>query len=289
MLKAAHLLAVATLLPVPASAWGALGHRMVATAALPDLPAELAPWFAGQEGTLPDHANDPDHWKRQDPLEGPRHYLNCELYGGADQVPIPEDAARARLGPDLFKQAGEVPWTIQARVQELTAAFTSLDRDQVALKAAILCHYVGDINVPLHTTTNHDGDETGQHGIHSRWETGLLERLEEQEGWVPDVRPAVLSPGSATAPWSWLRQSFALVPGVLADDLTSDQKGARPAEAGMTRAYWDTFMQLQEPHVKEQINLSAQRTAEMIILAWTAAGSPANPSNTVHRPVQASR
>ena len=46
------LFAVALAAP-PLPAWGPQGHRMLATAALLDLPPEVAPWFAGQEAILP--------------------------------------------------------------------------------------------------------------------------------------------------------------------------------------------------------------------------------------------
>jgi len=121
---------------------------------------------------------------------------------------------------------------------------------------------------------DHDGERTGQHGLHQRWESGLLDHFVSQEGWVPEVRPAALGPEPAQAPWAWLQEAFDLVPGVLADDLTAkDASGA----GGYGPVYWQTFLQLQEPGVKERLNLSAQRAAEMILLAWTLAGSPVAP------------
>jgi hypothetical protein len=266
---AAALLAAFTTAPLPA--WGVVGHQLVATSALADLPPGLAPWFEGQEDILRDHASDPDHWKDTDPLERPRHFLECEPYGGPGQVPMDEDAARALLGPDLFQQSGQVPWSILARVQVLTEGFASGDPAQAALDAAILSHYVGDLSVPLHTTVNRHGHQTGQRGIHKRWQIELVERMENDEGWTPEVRPARLGPGPQAAPWAWLKQGFALVPGLLADDLAAQQ-----AEGGgeFGEDYWRVFRQAQEPHVKEQLTLGAQRTAQMILLAWTRAGSP---------------
>jgi hypothetical protein len=32
-------------------------------------------------------------------------------------------------------------------------------------------HYLGDLNVPLHTTMNYNGQLTGQEGIHGFWES----------------------------------------------------------------------------------------------------------------------
>jgi len=45
----------------------------------------------------------------------------------------------------------------------------------------------------------------------------------------------------------------------------------------MDASYWTAFRQLQEPHVKEQLTLAAQRTAEMILFAWIRAGKPQVP------------
>ena len=291
MLRSTIILLALTLLPgSPARAWGAVGHRMLATAALKDLPPDLAGWFAGHEATLPDHANDPDHWKEHDRLEGPRHFLDSEYYGGAARVPLAEGDARRMLGAATFQVAGQVPWTIQDREGQLVQAFAGGDPAAVALAASILSHYVGDLSVPLHTTVNYNGQVTHQPGIHARWESGLLERIVAAEGWVPDVRPAVLGTDPMDEPWAWLQGSFDLVPGVLADDMTAEQADGPASAAGPARVppdfgpdYWTTFLQLQEPHVKEQLDLAAQRTAGMILMAWTQAGSPAAP------PAQSSR
>jgi hypothetical protein len=226
---------------------------------------------------MADHVMDPDHWKRKDSQEGPRHFLDCEAYGGPAGVPRDEDAARARLGADLFQRSGQVPWVIQAHVGYLTRAFKSGDAERTAFEAAILCHYVGDINVPLHTTSNYDGDETGQHGVHGRWESGLTERIVNRAGWFPGR--VLASPGGANLddPWTWLRQSFDLVPSVLADDRTAAGEGPAPLQGMRDEGYWKAYMDLQGPRVKEQLERSAAHTADMIVLAWVNAGSPPSP------------
>ncbi len=256
---------------VPLGAWGAKGHRMVAQAALRDLPPPVGAWFQGQEDTLPEHANDPDVWRSSDPLEGPRHYLDCEPYGGPDAVPRDLDAAQAMLGPEAFQQDGQVPWTIQDRVDTLTRAFQGGDPAQVAYQAAILCHYVADLAVPLHTTSNYNGQMTGQKGVHHRWETGLVQRL---GSWQPEVRPAGLGRDAWYAPWTWLGDSYALVAAVLGDDLAASQgESFELKEPGP--GYWQAFERLQMPVVKARLTLAAQRTAQMILLAWNRAGQPA--------------
>lgn len=264
-------LAGSALAVLPAAAWGVTGHRLVASAALKDLPPGPCAWFSGQEAVLPGYANDPDQWKHHDHRESTRHFLDSEAYGGPSRVPQDEAKAKHRLGPDLFQRSGQVPWVILDRVQRLADAFNGGDPFQVAVQAAYLSHYVGDLNVPLHTTSNYDGDASGQHGVHGRWEAGLVERIEAREGWRPDVRPA--AEADPSAPWAWLQESYGLVPQILADDQTAMAQGAG-------EAHWEKLLQLEEATVKERLSLAAQRTAQMILLAWTMAGSPPAPQGS---------
>lgn len=276
MRHAASTCLLSLLLAPALSAWGALGHRLVASTALRDLPPGAAAWFAGREDLLAGHASDPDTWKDSDPGERPRHYLHCEAYGGAPSVPRDEAAARADLGDDLFQASGQVPWVVLERTDRLARAFADGDADQAALEASWLSHYIGDLHVPLHTTENHDGSRTGQHGVHHRWESKLLERLVDA-GWTPDVRPARPSTDPAAAPFAWLRESNALVPAVLEDDRTARSQGLEEDPATRS-AYWAVFTRLEGPRVEAQVDLAAQATATKILDAWAKAGKPPAPA-----------
>ena len=112
--------------------------------------------------------------------------------------------------------------------------------------------------------------------MHHRWEGNLLERIVEDEGWAPEFRPIQAEPNAWAAPWAWLRDSYELVPQVLADDRKAAQADGQGGEA-VGRGYWKTFQQLEAPIVKEQLTLAANRTAQMIALAWTKAGAPLPP------------
>jgi hypothetical protein len=266
------LLALSLCAPIPLSAWGRKGHEIVASLAFRDLPADLAPWFRGQEATLREHVNAPDEWKLGDHQEGPRHFLDADAYGGPGGVPREVKEAEARLG-EAFEKNGEVPWVIQDRVQRLMQAFQAGDPGKVAWESAILCHYVGDLSVPLHTCANYNGESTGQHGVHHRWEGGLVERL---GSWDPGARTASLPRQARFAPWAWLAQSNALVPALLRDDLVASEPGPRePQWDALASRYWTEFNRLQGPVVKEQLERGGQHTAEMILLAWHLAGEPA--------------
>lgn len=256
---------------VPLRAWGDKGHRVIVRLAVTTLPREVRPWFAGREAELVDHASDPDHWK-QDRKEGPRHYLDMEPYGGPDHLPRTLDEAKARIGGSYYRQ-GVLPWIIQDHWRDLVAAFQSGDPAKVTFATAILGHYLADAHVPLHTTLNHDGQETGQRGVHSRWESGLVERFLPAAD-LP-VRPARPDPGFVERPWEWLRTSHALVPQLLRDDAGADRTspfGTRGKRR--TEAYWLIFWEKQGPVVSMQIQLAAEHLGDAVLNAWIAAGKP---------------
>lgn len=240
------MLALALLAPLPLAAWGRKGHDIVASLAFRDLPGEVAPWFQGREATLREHCNDPDEWRLADHREAPNHFLNADTYGGPALVPRSIRAARAQLGAEAFEQNGQVPWVIQDRVDRLARAFRSGDPAEAAWEAAILCHYVGDLNVPLHTSANHDGQQSGQLGIHHRWESGLVERLgpgtrsRARPPW-PGSLGTPHGPGSGKAtPWWRLCFGTTLRPASRARANPSGTPSPRPIGPSSTgaRARW---------------------------------------------------
>ena len=272
-MKAPILLLLLAALPL--SAWGDRGHRATCGLALEGLPPGLRAWYAGREAEVEDHASDPDHW-RSDRKEGPRHFLDMEPYGGPDHLPRTLDEARSQIGGDYYRQ-GVVPWIIQDRWRDLVDAFRSGEAPRVAYATSILSHYVADAHVPLHTTENHDGQATNQRGVHSRWETGLVERYFRQE--AVKALPAEADPRILERPWDWLRASNALIPQLLEDDRTADR--TTPVDARgrtlRTQAYWMIFWARQGPVVQRQLQLAGKHIGDAVFSAWVAAGRPETP------------
>ena len=257
-------------------AWGDKGHRIVNGTMLRTLPPELRAYYAGREDFLRDHASDPDTWRNHDRKESPRHFLDTEVYGGAEKVPLEVEQAIQQVGREEFIKNGQVTWVIQDRWKDLVEAFQSGDRDRIALATAILGHYVGDVHVPLHSSRNHDGQETGQRGVHVRWETGLVERYVVESELK--VRPAKLDPDLMKAPWKWLRESYVLAPKVLASDKEADRTTPMdPNNHRGTRkegAYWTIFWAGQRETVKQRLEQSAESLGDLVLSAWVRAGKP---------------
>ncbi len=274
-MKSILLLLLPLFLATPLSAWGDKGHRVVSALALRSLPPVPRAWFAGREDNVANHASDPDHWK-QDRKEGPRHFLDMEPYGEPDHLPRTLEEAQARIGGDYYRK-GVLPWIIQDRWRDLVAAFKEGDPAKVALATAILGHYVADAHVPLHSTENHDGQFTGQRGVHSRWESELVGRYIAVDDLT--VRPARPDAAFPERPWDWLVAAHALVPQLLADDQEADRTTPVGSHGKQrTQAYWMIFWAKQGPTVKQQLQLAGEHLGDAILNAWIAAGSPRPPA-----------
>jgi S1/P1 Nuclease len=276
-LRRFSILALIIIACAPLSAWGAKGHAIANGLMLKTLPKETRAWFKDREDYLRQHSTDPDDWKIRDRKEGPRHFLDCEVYGGPLEVPFELEAARAKLKENKkvdWYSYGVLPWIIQDRFKDLVEAFKSGDPDKVAEAAAILGHYVADAQVPLHSTENHDGQFTGQRGIHARWESSLVDRYVQEESLNPGA--AKVDSQVLKAPWTWIAESNQLLPQLFADDKLADRSSPTDAQGGARRtsAYFSIFWSKQGDNVKQQLEKSAQRLGDLVLTAWTLAGKP---------------
>ncbi len=76
---------------------------------------------------------------------------------------------------DVFSEHGIVPYHLQVMQKRLTNAFKSDDQESILRISAEMGHYVADACVPLHTTSNYNGQLTNQVGIHAFWESRIPE------------------------------------------------------------------------------------------------------------------
>ena len=69
---------------------------------------------------------------------------------------------------------GVLPWATQITYDSLVNCFTRFDWAKAVLFASDLGHYVGDAHNPLHITRNYNGQYSGNYGVHSRYESGMI-------------------------------------------------------------------------------------------------------------------
>jgi hypothetical protein len=152
-------------------------------------------------------------------------------------------------------------------------------RFDILFFSAWLTHYVSDAHVPFHAVLNYDGQLSGQHGIHARFEAFLFERYRDQ--WVFTAKPIAPVRNPRDFIFDVVLQGTQLVPPILKSDL--DAIGNRDE---YDDAYYAAFFKANRAVLERRLNESMAASAAMIAGAWEAAGKPAlpvNPKPTVQR------
>jgi len=152
-------------------AWGWETHRYINENAVDYLPPEMD-FFEEYRDYLREHSTDPD----VDDLPGYYHYIDIDYYTEFFEGTFPHDWEEAvdQYGYDVITDNGTVPWVIELWTDSLTILMDDGEWETVWQLAAELGHYVADSHEPLHLTLNYNGQLTGNHGIHSRYETHMI-------------------------------------------------------------------------------------------------------------------
>jgi hypothetical protein len=271
------LMLAASLVPAPAFAWGTAAHRLVMSRAIDELPSDIRPFFDANREELVLRVNDPDLWRVVGWDEDANHFLDfgVDEYGPYPFTALPRDYDRAveRFGSELVKEYGLLPWRFAEMFGELRRAFqgvaasTPFASSNVVLFAAAAAHYIQDAHQPLHATINYDGQQTGQRGLHARFETQLFERFGPRLALKPASRPPMDGPRDAA--FDVLLESYRLVPELLDADKT-----AAGARATYDNRYYDEFFREARPLLERRLSESVAVTAAMITGAWVEAGRP---------------
>ena len=156
--------------------WGGTTHIFINKEAVKHLPPSF-PFFANNVTWISNHATDPDTRKNATPGEAPKHFIDIEDYPEFKLGTLPHDinVLNAEYGATAVSNIGVVPWAIIWSLDSLTNSLRRKDSVAALQFAADLGHYVGDAHQPLHVTSNYDGGSTGNNGIHSRYESTMLQ------------------------------------------------------------------------------------------------------------------
>lgn len=177
--------------------WGSSGHRFINIRANIHLPLSMQP-FIQDSLFFADHASDADARKGSDPTEGPKHYIDLENIPAFQLLTRNLDSLIAVMGAGTVASNGVLPWATADAYDSLVCQLARGELDAARLTASDIGHYVGDGHNPLHLTNNYDGQLTGNRGIHSRYESGMINLY---------VSELVTSPGSAR----YIQDPFAAV------------------------------------------------------------------------------
>ena len=180
-------LILAVLLPSLAWGWGFDGHRKLSSLMQDGMPANhcLRIWLKARQSTaLQDSSCDPDRNRicpgtTCDPLEAPRHYLEIDWVNPPANYPRDYVTVQNQLGVLNASRNGQVPWRVRDQYAALVAAFASKNETQILDAVFFFSHYVMDSFSVLHNTRNYDPN-----GLHSRWESDMLQSTANMNGVV---------------------------------------------------------------------------------------------------------
>jgi hypothetical protein len=271
--------------------WGFYGHRKINYHAVFLLPPEMMALYKPNIDFITEHAVDPDKRRYAIPEEGPRHYIDMDNYGKYPYPELPKkwDEAVNKFTEDSLMRHGIVPWWIQIMLQRLTTAFKEKNQFKILKLSAEIGHYIADAHVPLHTSSNHNGQKTDQRGIHGFWESRVPELLAEKHpiaiGWDLFLGKAELLKNPGEFIWKRILESAAAADSVLTmeKELTksfpSDQKYAFEQRNGITiRQYSSAFSMAYDAKLKGMIERRFQQSiyavASFWYTAWVNAGQP---------------
>jgi hypothetical protein len=284
------------LLMQPCFCWGFFAHRAINYYAVFLLPPEMITFYKKNIIFLSDHAVDPDKRRYMLPEEAPRHFMDLDHYGPAPYVGLPRSwkEAQALYPPDSLAKHGIAPWWLPQMESRLTAAFRSRDAARILKLSAEIGHYMADIHVPLHASSNHNGQLTGQLGIHGFWESRLPELFAAREYDFLIGHAFYMNSVSAFA-WDRITESARAADTVLrverelAANTRPERRFAFEERNGkVVRQYAERYAAAYQSQllgmVERRMRQSILAVASCWYTAWVDAGQPDLPDTFTHRP-----
>ncbi|MCH7403481.1 zinc dependent phospholipase C family protein [Belliella kenyensis] len=267
------------------AAWGFFAHKKINRHAVFSLPPEMIGFFKSNIQFITENAVNPDRRRYAVFGEAEKHYLDADIYGDSAVYTLPRywQQAVEKFGEEELRKHGIGPWNAYNTKNQLTEAFKRKDKKAILRLAADLGHYIGDINVPLHTTKNYNGQLTNQYGIHAFWESRIPELLSEDYDLL--VGQAEYISNTQLAAWDAIIFAHLALDSVLhfekilSDKFPEDRKYSFEERAGInTRVYSKEFTKAYHDMLSGQVERQMKRSIKMIAdfwySAWIDAGQP---------------
>ena len=271
------------------SSWGFLVHRTIHQLAVYELPAPMRPFFYKNMNYLVDSAGRADQRRNRDSAEASRHFIDLEAFGdsAAWKMPFTWEAAVKTFTKDSLLKYGYVPYHIITMKNGLTGAFRSANKDSILFYAVDLAHYIGDANVPLHSSLNYDGQLSNQHGLHSLWES-MVPELELDQYNLYSGHKAKYLQNPEQVIWDCIRRAHQLLPDVFNKEIEATREFVDSAKfrtqvrrgrevKSFTPAFAKAYSKLLGQTINDQLLNSSAMIADFWYTAWVDAGKPELP------------
>jgi len=215
--------------------------------------------------------------------EASRHYIDLDRYKITDIHYTTWPEIIKINNQDSLVKHGIVPWHIPVLYEQLKYAFVRKDTIKIIKLSAEMGHYIGDLHVPLHTTSNYDGQKTGQTGLHAFWESRIPELLNEAlEEWVG---PATFVSNVPKSAWDWVLESHTQVK-ILIDKeaklnasfkqskkYTFEKKG-NVLQKNYSVEYSKKYHQVLDHQIENRFQSAYKHVGDIWYSAWIEAGQP---------------
>jgi len=227
--------------------------------------------------TLRLHASDADYRKYGshgfsiDPTEDPKHFIDIDAYPEFminGYISQSYDTNVITHGSYYVIDQGTLPWAIQWTVDSLRVAFQQRNWNKAMLISADLGHYVADGHQPLHITENYNGGMTNQSGIHSRYETKLVEQFQNSIVYTNDSASYVGNISNYVFDFIYVGNKY--VDSVLYGDSVAHAVSGTTSGPVYLQKYWDICGNQTILLMKN----ASKSIADIIYTAWIDAGSP---------------
>lgn len=264
--------------------WGATGHSKISESSGLSFNQQMQD-FQAWVGFLRDHASDADYRKDTDPNEGPKHYIDIDNYSefiATGRIPQTLDSATTLHGSAFIIDNGILPWATERTFDSLRNCMQRRDFAKAQIFAADLGHYVGDGHMPLHITKNYNGQYTGNSGIHSRYESTMINGNISQINYTGVDVTEITNVNQYI--FDYLYANNKLCDSVLTADNYAKTMSTNYSSTAYKTALWEKSKSFTVPLFER----ASHALAALIYTAWIQAGSPSLNSAGLSDPVNLS-
>lgn len=268
-----------------ANLWGFFAHQRINRLAVFTLPLEMIGFYKHNIQYITENAVNPDRRRYAVEGEAPRHFIDVDVYGDSAVYKMPrywQDAVELYT-EDTLQAYGIVPWHIHFMKYRLTEAMQIMDAEAILRLSADIGHYIGDANVPLHTTENYNGQLTGQYGIHGFWESRLPELFSDDYDYFVGKANYIDNPQLRA--WQAVVQAHEALDSVLlfekklTEKINPDKKYSFETRGQSTiktysREFSEAYHKMLDGMVERQMLRAIKMTGDFWYTCWVDAGQP---------------